>query len=145
MQSPALLLQLASTLFLVGLIWFVQVVHYPLFDHVGAGFAAYEQAHATRTGWVVAVPMCVELATAVWIAATPSSVLPSWSRWIGLGLVGVIWASTALLQVPAHGRLAEGFDAGVHARLVATNWIRTMAWTLRGALVVWWVALGWKG
>jgi hypothetical protein len=47
--------------------------------------------------------------------------------------------------VPAHGRLAEGFDAGVHARLVATNWIRTMAWTLRGALVVWWVALGWKG
>ena len=31
------LLQLASTLAMVGLIWFVQVVHYPLFEKVGAG------------------------------------------------------------------------------------------------------------
>ena len=144
MSSAVLLVQLASTLFMVGLIWFVQVVHYPLFDHVGDAFSAYEQAHATRTGWVVTLPMCLELATAVWLVATPSSTLPAWSRWLGLGLVCVVWASTALLQVPAHGRLAEGFDARVHAGLVTSNWIRTVAWTLRGGLVLWWVSLGWR-
>jgi hypothetical protein len=144
MQHTALLLQLASTLFMVGLIWFVQVVHYPLFDLVGPGFALYEQTHANRTGWVVTLPMCLELATAVWLVFMPSSTLPAWSRWLGLGLVAIVWASTALLQVPAHGRLSEGFDTAVHARLVATNWLRTFAWTARGALVLWWVALSWK-
>jgi hypothetical protein len=144
MHHTALLLQLASTLFMVGLIWFVQVVHYPLLELVGSGFTLYERMHANRTGWVVGLPMCLELATAVWIAFLPSTTLPAWSRWLGLGLVGIVWASTALLQVPAHGRLAEGFDAAVHARLVATNWLRTFAWTARGALVLWWVTLSWK-
>ena len=30
----------------------------------------------------------------------------------------------------------QGFDAAVHRRLVRTNWIRTVGWTLRGALAV---------
>jgi hypothetical protein len=37
---------LAATAAMVGLIWFVQVVHYPLFASVGADeFVAYENAH----------------------------------------------------------------------------------------------------
>jgi hypothetical protein len=47
----------------------------------------------------------------------------------------VIWASTALLQIPAHGRLASGFDASAAATLVSSNWIRTVAWSARGAIV----------
>jgi hypothetical protein len=31
-----------------------------------------------------------------------------------------------------HNALANGFDAQAHARLVDTNWIRTLAWTARG-------------
>ena len=43
----ALLLQLGTTLPLVGLIWLVQVVSYPLFARVGAAeFPAYHAAHA---------------------------------------------------------------------------------------------------
>ena len=75
----------------------------------------------------------------------PPAALPSWSRWLGLGLVLPVWASTALLQVPAHGRLAEGFDTATHTRLVTTNWIRTIAWTARGVLVLWWCALSLRG
>jgi hypothetical protein len=55
-------------------------------------------------------------------------------------LVAVIWLSTALLQVPAHGRLSAGFDAETGGFLVATNWIRTIAWSLRSAVVVWMLA-----
>jgi ABC-type microcin C transport system permease subunit YejB len=47
-------------------------------------------------------------------------------------LLAIIWASTAFLQVPIHNALTNGFDAQAHARLVDTNWIRTLAWTARG-------------
>jgi hypothetical protein len=40
-------------------------------------------------------------------------------------------------QGPAHGRLAEGFDASVHAVLVRTNRIRTAAWTALALLDTW--------
>jgi len=136
-----LLLNLASTVAMTGIIWFVQVVHYPLFASVGAeGFARYEALHATRTGWVVAPLMVVELATALALLAPawrPATIGPV-SAWIAAGLVGIIWISTAFLQVPLHDRLAGGFDAGVVARLVATNWIRTVSWTARSGIVLWW-------
>ena len=50
----ALLACLASTLFMTGLIWFVQVVHYPLFSEVEPGdFLRYHAAHPRRTTRVV--------------------------------------------------------------------------------------------
>ena len=61
MLELILLLQAASTLAMVGLIWFVQIVHYPLFAQVGReGFSGYEQAHQNRTTFVVAPLMLVE-------------------------------------------------------------------------------------
>jgi hypothetical protein len=55
----------------------------------------------------------------------------------GLVLVGAIWATTALVQVPLHRRLTDGFDATAHRRLVRTNWARTGAWGVRAGLVLW--------
>jgi hypothetical protein len=138
-----LLLQLACTLTMTGIIWFVQVVHYPLFARVGQpGFAAYEAEHATRTGWVVGPLMCLELGAAFLFLLPrfrPMSV-PATQAAIGALLVTIIWLSTALIQVPLHSRLGAGFDAAVIAKLVATNWIRTIAWTLRAALVLFWTS-----
>ena len=59
MSAFVLYLHAASTLSMVGLIWFVQVVHYPLFARVEQGFIAYEQIHQQRTTWVVAPLMPV--------------------------------------------------------------------------------------
>ena len=78
----------------------------------------------------------IELVTALALVWLRPFGLPAWQVWTGLALVGVIWLSTALLQVPLHNTLAAGFDADVHRRLVATNWIRTVAWSLRSALVL---------
>lgn len=61
-----LLAHAATTLVMVGIIWFVQVVHYPLFGHVGkSAFAAYEMTHAHLTTWAVAPPMLIEALTGV--------------------------------------------------------------------------------
>jgi len=55
-------LQLGTTLPLVGLIWFVQIVAYPLFARVGAdAFPAYHEAHARLITFVVAPLMVLEL------------------------------------------------------------------------------------
>lgn len=139
-MMPALIVvHAAATWTMVGLIWFVQLVHYPLMQEAGAeGFRRYAAEHQRRTTWIVLPTMLTELASAMWI---------TWSRpdalsWIGLGLLGVIWSSTAWIQVPLHRRLSAGQDQQVIARLVAGNWIRTIAWTARGLLAASWLMLG---
>jgi hypothetical protein len=62
--------------------------------------------------------------------------------WIGLGLILLIWFSTLLLQIPAHQRLLEGFDAITYKRLVSSNWIRTVAWSARGLILGYYLYLG---
>jgi len=129
----------AATLFMTGVIWFVQVVHYRLMDGVGRpGFADYQSRHMRRTTWVVAPPMLVELGTGLALAVDPGG-LPVFQVWLGLGLLGGIWVSTATLQVPLHRKLEAGFDAAAHRRLVATNWIRVAGWTARSLLVLGWL------
>jgi len=132
------LLHLAATLVLVGLIWFVQLVHYPLLLQVGrAELPTYEQAHIRRTLWVVAPPMLAELAGGVLLLEWRPHGVTLIQAVIGVMLLSVIWLSTQLLQVPCHERLSRTFDPIVIRRLVLTNWIRTAAWSLRGGLVLW--------
>lgn len=143
-----LLANAVATLFMTGLIWFVQVVHYPLFAAVGsAEFPAYSRAHQSLTTFVVGPPMLVEAVTAAILVFARPAGIPAWLAWTGLALVAVIWASTAALQVPAHGRLSSGFVAETGAFLVSSNWIRTIGWSLRGAVVVamLWHALAGRG
>lgn len=138
MSAVLLLLHAGATLAMAGLIWFVQVVHYPMFALVGPeGFARYEQVHAARTTWVVAPLMLTELATGVLLLAARPARLPVAPLAVGLVLLAVIWLATAFLSVPRHDELATGFVPAAHASLVATNWLRTCAWTLRGGLVLW--------
>jgi hypothetical protein len=40
------------------------------------------------------------------------------------------------VQIPLHNQLALGFDLSVHRKLVATNWWRTIAWSLRGVCLL---------
>ena len=132
---PARIVQAFASLAMTGLSWCIQVVHYPLFAAVGRDeFTRYEADHARLITLVVGPLMLVELATALWLAAVRPAGIPAWMTWAGLALVAAIWTSTAAIQVPCHARLAAGFDAEVHARLVSSNWIRTVAWTARGVL-----------
>lgn len=135
---PHLLLKanVAATLFMTGVIWFVQVVHYPLFKFVNPiYFKTYEQKHQTLTTWVVAPPMLVELSSAILLFWFRPERIPTVDLTLGLALLVVIWLSTALIQVPCHEALSRGFDPQMHARLVRTNWIRTISWTLRSLLL----------
>jgi hypothetical protein len=127
---------------MAGLIWFVQIVHYPLFARVGRdAFPSYEAAHRRRTLPLAGVPMAVEAITAVLLPSHLPAGVPPLLAWAGLVLLAAIWTSTAIFQLPRHRWLSRGFDAGVHRALVESNWIRTVGWTLRAALVVAMLAL----
>jgi hypothetical protein len=128
-----LVLHFAVTWFLVGLIWIVQLVHYPLMCFVSANkFAEFEAAHCSRISWIVAPAMALEVLSGLWCA-----VLLGYNSifLVSLALLVVVWASTAFIQVPLHNKLSNGLNERCIERLVRTNWLRTIAWTGRGCLV----------
>ncbi len=133
-----LLLHTATTLGMSGLIWFVQIVHYPLLALVPErDFASYHEAHMARTGRVVVPLMLGELAAAVALVLIAPPRLRTLAV-AGLGLLALVWLSTFLLQVPLHRRLATQpatRERDVRA-LVRTNWVRTAGWSLRAALAL---------
>ncbi len=126
-----------ATCAMAGLVWFVQVVHYPLFAAVPPiVFDQYEALHTRLTTRVVAPLMLAELVTAVGVFATPVGRSRPGLAACGVGLLAVVWASTFALQVPRHRELAQGFDASAHRRLVTSNWLRTAAWSGRSAIAL---------
>lgn len=126
-----------ATLFMTAVIWFVQVVHYPLFAQVGpSAFPSYEAAHVRRITFVVMPAMLLELGTAVALVGFGSAQLGPVAAATGLGLLVVIWGSTGLIQVPLHSRLGQAHSEALVSRLVMSNWVRTGAWTARAAIVV---------
>ncbi len=130
-----LVIHLVATAMMAGLIWFVQVVHYPLFDAVGAEQSvAYAHEHQRRTSYVVGPPMAVEGVTALLLFFRPPRGTGSVWPFVGLVLLGIVHASTVFLQVPQHARLAESYDPARVRFLVRTNWVRTLGWTARTAL-----------
>ncbi|MEB3207050.1 MAG: hypothetical protein VKK59_06860 [Vampirovibrionales bacterium] len=118
---------------MVGLIWFVQVVHYPLYHQVGiSSFALYEAMHTHKTTLVVAAPMLLEVFSAIALLYCRPQWMSAQHAFWGVMLVGIIWIITAFFSVPDHGKLSAGYDGQIVNHLVAWNWLRTIAWTLRG-------------
>ena len=132
--TTILVIHAACTLAMAGVIWFVQLVHYPLFARVANGdFAAFACDHQRRTAWVVAPLMLGEASAATWLLFAWSGRIAVWIGWL---LLLSIWLSTALYQVPLHRRLAIGFDRRAVRQLISTNWWRTAAWTARAAIAL---------
>ncbi len=141
-SKAILLVQLATTLPLVGLIWFVQVVAYPLFARVAAAdFPAYHRAHSRLITFVVAPLMLGELLGATAWLCWPLDDVPLPVAWVGAALAVIAWIVTMFVSVPRHNVLARGFDARACDVLIVTNWIRTAAWTVRGATLLWVLAV----
>ncbi|MGH1363474.1 MAG: hypothetical protein ACRBF0_07955 [Calditrichia bacterium] len=138
MVKTLITLNLVSTLVMTGVIWIVQIVHYPLFKLVGAeNFAQYQQLHSKYITFIVMPLMLIELITASILAVVPPKGMPQEMLWLGLALVLVVWGATFFFSVPQHAILSRGFDVDAHNTLVSTNWIRTIAWTIRTGLVIW--------
>ncbi len=130
-----LLANFVATCLMVGVIWFVQWVHYPLLAKVSVD-RAVETAieHQRRTGQVLAIPMAVEgFTTLGLLISRPESVQIFWP-WFGAVLLAVALGSTVFVSVPLHAKMAANPTTDIGRRLVVTNWPRTIAWSLRAVV-----------
>jgi len=142
--TAVLLANVASTFALTGLIWTIQIVHYPAFRYIAEqNFVEFEAFHQRQISWVVVPLMLVELFTTVALFAWRPSGLSVRFAIAGGLLVAAIWACTFAVQVPLHNRLTQGYDRAAIDALVNSNWIRTTLWSLRSGLVLWALCVTW--
>ena len=115
------------------LIWMVQIIIYPGFHRIRPDdFINYHRWYVTRISIIVLPLMICEVILAVvWLTTNAFSFTSSLSAL----LILVVWLSTFGLQVPIHNRLQSGKDETLIRRLVDTNWIRTIAWTMKAGVV----------
>ncbi len=127
-----MMFNLALSWGLLILIWLVQVIIYPGFHRIPPDiFIDYHRWYVKRISCIVLPLMISEAGMTTWWlldAGTPGAI-------ISTVLVVIIWFSTFLLQVPIHNRLKSGKKDVLIRRLVATNWIRTIAWSLKSLVI----------
>lgn len=135
-MNEMIVLNLFATSAMFGIIWMVQLVHYPMFQgiHVNS-FQHWHRFHSNKITFIVAPLMICELIL---------SVLLCWSRpetlfILSLVLTVAIWLTTFGVSVPLHNRLAKILveDVGERdlliTRLIRTNWSRTILYSVKVA------------
>ena len=99
MNELIFLTHVGATIFLVGLIWTIQIVHYPLFASVGMeDYAAYQNLHMSRITYVVAPVMLTELLTGIYFVFVATGSIDRRYLWFGFALILIIWISTLFVQ-----------------------------------------------
>lgn len=127
------LLNLAVTFYMLGLIWIVQLIHYPSFMLVDPSqFAAFHDKHSQALGLLAGPAMILELILSFLLFWREAGLLTA----LLVGLTLALWISTFFLSVPLHNRLASGYSKVLIVRLVQTNWVRTILWSLKAGVSV---------
>lgn len=131
MKSLALVLNQSSALYMFGVIWVIQLIHYPSFASINASaFQNFHNQHTAAMGIIVGPVMVLELLVSAWLLNYEVNLI-SVSNFV---LVLSLWILTFFVSVPLHNKLAQTQDLTVIQNLISTNWPRTALWSLRAIL-----------
>jgi len=133
-QELVVKLHLSTTALLTGLIWMVQVVHYPSFLYIDTKrYMSFQKFHMSKIGLLVGPLMIVELLTGIQLLYYQSfnAMYFNLSMLIMMG----IWILTAIVFTSIHEKLTHGFNEKLIFDLVNYNWIRTVLWTARLVII----------
>ncbi len=126
---------LITSFLLCGLIWTVQLVHYPMFHRFEKeSFEEHIKFHGFRISLIVVPLMVIELVSSFSLAFFVSS--DNVLHLIGFFIVLLIWLVTFFVQVPLHSKLTMGYSAETVNKLVSTNFIRTVLWSIKAIIGV---------
>lgn len=129
-------LHYSSTLYMTGIIWLIQIIHYPLFRLVRENtFNDYHKYHIQKTSLVIAIPMVLEMLSGLYLLVRDEIYRNNFIFLTAYALLAFIWFVTFLISVPKHNILSNGFNDEVIITLIKTNWIRTIAWSTRAFLL----------
>ena len=117
--------------FMTGLIWIVQLVHYPTFKYLDrTKFGEYEKFHGRKITYLVAPVMLFELASGLFLFYQWKNVY-FWPMLINIILLGLIWIVTLFISKRYHQKILKRFDLNLLHKLIRINWIRTIIWSIR--------------
>ncbi len=126
------IIHIFTSFFMTGLCWFTQIVHYPLFRFIDPkDFPTYERKNLS-TAFITVPVMIVELLTGLWLLYINQSYL----HILNVALLGFIGLSTVIFQGPIHLKLTNQTSSILITKLIQTNWIRTVSWSLRSFLLM---------
>lgn len=128
------IIQLIVSWILIGIVWYTQIIHYPLYRKIKEGFVEYERSHIRRSAFMIGPLMLIEAITATMLVGLSEGLLAKFAL-INFIFVALIWLSTFLFQVTQHQKLSVRFSRRILNNLIASNWIRTMIWTGKGIIM----------
>jgi hypothetical protein len=118
-------------LYVLGEIWFGQIVVYPLFAKVGeAEYIAYHKFYSSRIPLPVILPGFASFLIPIGLVFFGPASVPLWMYLANVvcGLIGLL--VTVALEIPRHAKLEEGGKQGAVIReLILYNWPRTFSIT----------------
>ena len=130
--------QIISSLFMTGLIWTIQVVHYPSFKFIDVTkFSNFEHFHSNRISYVVIPFMLLELVSAFTLIKFNTTAGFTKPLYFNLFILIVIWSLTFFISSRIHVQLLDGFDHSLIEKLTSTNWPRTSLWSAKSILIYW--------
>lgn len=107
--------------YMTGVIWIIQIVHYPLMKFVSEpGWMKFHKAHTSLITWVVAPPMIAQAITSIFTGQYQAPL-------VFLSLA--VFLVTLIFSIPIHNQLAKEFKNENLKKLILMNWIRTLIWT----------------
>jgi len=118
---------------LCTLIWIIQILHYPSFKFYSeTTFNEAMSFHQRRISYITLPLMLTELMVVLAMVINR----PETHNFLLLGIVLLIWISTFLFQVPIHNKLLFNKNNSLITRLVMTNWLRTILWSIKLLIVI---------
>ncbi len=136
-MSFIFLVNLVLSFVAVGLIWTIQLVHYPSMRFIPKEqFLAYHKFHSLRISLIAMPLMIIELITSFLLLYQNFNNVIQKIFLINLVLVVLIWLSTFLIQVPLHNVLSKEKNSKIISKLILSNWFRTILWTARSILMI---------
>ena len=109
------------------LIWIVQTIIYPgMHGWDSDRFVLLHREYVRRISFII-VPLIVAQAG---LALHQVLLAPNLITAAQVILIGAVWGMTFFISVPLHKRLSAGYDVQAVTRLTASNWLRTIGWSL---------------
>lgn len=130
-------MQLISTFMLLGIVWLVQLINYPLFKLIPESlFRDYHALHINRSQWLIAPLMLVEMLTGAYLLIWPLLDANYYLYVCNFVLILLVWLETFFLQIPIHKTLQKQHSQTKIDRLINMGWVRTITWSLHGIVLI---------
>lgn len=125
----------ALVFWVLGQIWLVQIIIYPLFAKVGAAdYVHYHRFYSRHIPLPVIIPGFASFLLPV-VLVLYGPIVPLWMSMLNIvaGIVGLL--VTVMLEIPRHARLEKnGKNDVTIAELICYNWPRTLSITAQSVI-----------